>query len=195
MSIKSRPLTYPLSILLALGALACTQRIEDNPAFQSQAAEIDQLRENVDTLERRQATFDTLDTDLQQVTKDVQQLLKGGGAENPAALKALETRLAELEKTANEWKTQNVNLQKQVKERSEDNKQLAAQVKKSTASSETTTTEKPKPVGHYHTVAQGETIDALAARFGISAAKLRAENRLGAGQDVIAGARIYIPPK
>ena len=212
MLIKNRTLIYPLTILLALGAMACTQRIEDNPAFQAQTAEIEQLREDIDTLERRQATFDTLDTDLQQVTRDVQQLLKGGGA-NPAALKAFGTRIAQLEKTANASKTQNANLQKQVKELTDKNKQLAAQVKKSatratsknesapsaSASKSTSkspaTTEKPKAVGHYHTVAQGETIADLAKRFGVSAAKLRAENRLGEGQDAIAGAQIYIPAK
>lgn len=90
--------------LVILGAGACTQNLEQNSTFQEQVSRLDKLDEKMKETSRQIAS---LDSDFQQVSKDVAQLTaKGAPGGSPGAAKALEQRMLALEKRLNDLNTQ-----------------------------------------------------------------------------------------
>ena len=89
-------LRYLSSLALAtLGAIGCSQNLEQNPAFQEQVTRLNRVDEDQKAASRQ---LSSLDADFQQVSRDVAKLSGKAPGGSPDAIKALEQRIALLEK-------------------------------------------------------------------------------------------------
>ncbi len=86
---------YTLFILATLLAAGCSQSIEKNIAFQEQVGRADRLHEELKVLNRQ---LSMLDTQFQQVSKQVVRIKTGGAGGGGNASQALQQRLIRLEK-------------------------------------------------------------------------------------------------
>ena len=86
---------YTLFLLATLLAAGCSQSIEKNIAFQEQVGRADRLQEELKVLNRQ---LSMLDTEFQQVSKQVARIKSGVAGGGGNASQALEQRLIRLEK-------------------------------------------------------------------------------------------------
>jgi prefoldin subunit 5 len=78
-------------------ALGCAQNLADDPAFKKQAKQIETLTSDLNVLGRKLASLSAMDTEFQQVSKDVQALKAAGPAGSNEAVQTLQQRLVPME--------------------------------------------------------------------------------------------------
>lgn len=190
----------------------CTQDLESHPRFKDMS---NQLQQTNDDLAAAQRQLQVLNADLNQLTLDVQKLLKGqGGTGSAAEVQALEQRILQLENTLknssqalNTANSKIGELQTKYDRLSDQMSSVSAKANQPRPAIQATVTRKgeaeaksdvqPAPErqasGQYHLVEKGESLEEIAKEYKVSVALIREANRLPAGRDPVAGQPIFVP--
>jgi LysM repeat protein len=208
MRTQSRLVSVGLGALAMTLALACGQTVAQDPLFQKQSERIDTLQSDVQELNRKLAALSAIDTEFQQVSKDVQALKTTGAAGSMDAVEALGRRLERHEeqlsklngaveafekKLADRSKVVAVNSAATAAAAARGAQPQGAQANSPDSKSVAAATAQRAPAGRYHMIRGGDTVDKLAGEYKVSAETIRAANHLPGGSRLLAGQRLYIP--
>lgn len=129
-----------------------------------------------------QKKLDTMQKDFDKVSADVANMTTNGGGTG-AGNRALEQRINALESR----------LQRVSAPAGERPAATAEPSEAPAASDARPAAERSRPATTFYTIKQGETLDSIAARHGISPEQIRSLNNIPAGRNVPPGQRIRIP--
>ena len=197
-----------LAMVLAVGSLACSQRVEDNPVVKAKFNELEKTSQELKKTQREVAMLQQdMDALSEAFNGAVKSLGPDGSPETASKIADLDKQLAALEARASSLGGGSRSDSKEVADagssssRSDDVKSASSSKAKTSASASTKkaaklAVEKPSaPRGFYYTTKTGDTFESIASRNNISVTRLKEANRLRGSATLYPAQPIYIPTK
>lgn len=197
-------LTLPLAL-----SVGCGSDLADDPLFNDQQAAVQRIDDDLGVL---RSQVEDLNRGMNDLLTEVENL-KGEPLTGNASGQRLEQRVEVLETAIGEYNQALSKIRSEFNDMEEavasaPSRPVAAPSESATppassssrvtltrtpAPSQATPAPTPKPAqGFYHTVQSGETVAALAERFGVSEASIRKANHIPEGRNPLPGQQIYI---